>query len=323
VCTAGAAERGAHTAMMRARHCLARALAVLGAGGLARAQPAQPDTPPPAQPATATPPPHATAEGELTSDTRAAIELVAGVALLSALICIMAVAIVWRKKNAVFVGAAAAARQRRGRGPARWPELIDVHSRSSTQCGDEVEGRTGTGADSLPRRQEGAGKSGGSGFSRSLDVDCCQMCLERPRSVLVLPCRCVPAHALPVWVGSISNHTSTRNTACAIAIGAEVILSLTAGVADTPVYVSSVRNGSRLLRLAATDCASSAGPPLGVSRYSLSQKQPPILQNTTSCGLSVPRCHEPTAQRRRAPPAAPPGGPPRILQNTPRECSCS
>ena len=26
-----------------------------------------------------------------------------------------------------------------------------------------------------------------------------------------------------------------------------------------------------------------------------------ILQNTTSCGLSVPRCHEPTAQRRRAP----------------------
>ena len=31
------------------------------------------------------------------------------------------------------------------------------------------------------------------------------------------------------------------------------------------------------------------------------------------------------AQRRRAPrpPAAPPGGPPRILQNTPRECSCS
>ena len=36
-----------------------------------------------------------------------------------------------------------------------------------------------------------------------------------------------------------------------------------------------------------------------------------------------------TAQRRRAPPAAapappaaPPGGPPRILQNTPRECSC-
>ena len=47
-----------------------------------------------------------------------------------------------------------------------------------------------------------------------------------------------------------------------------------------------------------------------------------ILQNTTSCGLSVLSCrgsHSSTA----AEPAAPPGGPPRILQNTPRECSCS
>ena len=43
-----------------------------------------------------------------------------------------------------------------------------------------------------------------------------------------------------------------------------------------------------------------------------------ILQNTTSCGLSVPCCHEfpspPAAAAAAALPAAPPGGPPRILQ---------
>ena len=48
-----------------------------------------------------------------------------------------------------------------------------------------------------------------------------------------------------------------------------------------------------------------------------------ILQNMKSCGLSVPRCHEsPSSTAVGAEPAAPPGGPPRILQNTRRECSC-
>ena len=39
-----------------------------------------------------------------------------------------------------------------------------------------------------------------------------------------------------------------------------------------------------------------------------------ILQNTTSCGLSVPRCHEFPSPTAAGAPAAPPGGPPRILQ---------
>ena len=41
-----------------------------------------------------------------------------------------------------------------------------------------------------------------------------------------------------------------------------------------------------------------------------------ILQNVESCGLSVQRFHE-------SPSPTAPGRPPRILQNTPRECSCS
>jgi len=55
-----------------------------------------------------------------------------------------------------------------------------------------------------------------------------------------------------------------------------------------------------------------------------------ILQNLKSCGLSAPRSHEfPSSTAAGAPAAAPaprappPGGPPRILHNTPRECSCS
>jgi len=41
-----------------------------------------------------------------------------------------------------------------------------------------------------------------------------------------------------------------------------------------------------------------------------------ILQDMKSCRLSAPRWHESPS------PTAPPGGPPRILQNTTRECSC-
>ena len=48
-----------------------------------------------------------------------------------------------------------------------------------------------------------------------------------------------------------------------------------------------------------------------------------ILQNIKSCRLSAPCCHESPSPTAAAPPAAPPGGPPRIRQNTPRECSWS
>ena len=169
--------------MLRALHCLALslALAVLGRQGLVCAQASRPAPPASTQPPTTTPAP-STSQGAFQKDELTSVELVAAVGSLSALICIMAVAIFWRRKNASSLGNAAR-------------HLSHELDYNSAWSGDDAARQADTFAESLPQRPEGALKSVGSGFSSSSDLSCCQMCLARPRSVLVLPCRCVSIRA--------------------------------------------------------------------------------------------------------------------------------
>ena len=159
--------------MLRSRHCLALSLSlsVVFRHPLACARASRPGPPASAQPSNTTPAPS-------TSDERTSVELIAAVGSLSALICIMAVAIFWRRKNASSLVNAAR-------------HLSHELDYNSAWSGDDAARQADTFAESLPQRPEGALKSVGSGFSSSSDLSCCQMCLARPRSVLVLPCRCV------------------------------------------------------------------------------------------------------------------------------------
>ena len=147
------------------------------------------------QPSITTPAPSTSSQGAFSPDERTSVELVAAVCSLSALICIMTVAIFWRRKDAVPLGDAA---QRQGH--VRSSHELDYNSARS---GDDEARQADTFAESLPWRPEGALKSVGSGFSSSSDLNCCQMCLARPRSVLVLPCRCVSIRARTIFLHAL------------------------------------------------------------------------------------------------------------------------
>ena len=177
--------------MLRSRHCLALSLSlsVVFRHPLACARASRPGPPASAQPSNTTPAPS-------TSDERTSVELIAAVGSLSALICIMAVAIFWRRKDAASLGDAARQRQ----GYLRSSHELDYNSARS---GDDAARQADTFAESLPRRPEGALKSVGSGFSSSSDLNCCQMCLARPRSTLVLPCRCVSIRARTICLHAL------------------------------------------------------------------------------------------------------------------------
>jgi hypothetical protein len=176
--------------MLRSRHCfaLSLSLSVVFRHPLACARASRPAPPASTQPFNTTPAPSTSSQGAFPPDERTSVELVAAVGSLSALICMMAVAIFWRRKDAASPGDAAQQHQ----GHLRSSHELDYNSARS---GDDAARQADTFAESLPRRPEGALKSVGSGFSSSSDLNCCQMCLARPRSVLVLPCRCVSIRA--------------------------------------------------------------------------------------------------------------------------------